>query len=201
MKATTASPKPTGAVAAGPGQDLRLTLTDGREVQAVNALLDAGVPVHREDDGSIVVPASARDLATELADRFGVRFTGVRKGPRGPVLEGGPVLAAAVAADELLVLRELGFIEGVTIGHSAGFTWDSRAFLSFPARHDLSRRVDANYLAGLVARHQLDAADARRMMRALAYDLAKETYKLEEAAQAHTDLQSRRTTGKLLLLP
>ena len=26
-------------------------------------------------------------------------------------------------------------------------------------------------------------------------------YKLEEAAQAHTDLQSRRTTGKLLLLP
>jgi len=31
---------------------------------------------------------------------------------------------------------------------------------------------------GLVARHVIDAIDARRMARALAYDLAKETYNL-----------------------
>ncbi len=38
--------------------------------------------------------------------------------------------------------------------------------------------MDANYLAGLVTRHVIEESDARRMARALAYDLAKETYKL-----------------------
>jgi len=38
--------------------------------------------------------------------------------------------------------------------------------------------VDANYLAGLVARHVIDENDARAMARALAYDLAKQTYHL-----------------------
>ncbi len=33
-------------------------------------------------------------------------------------------------------------------------------------------------LAGLVARHIIDLGDARPMARALAYDLAKQTYKL-----------------------
>ncbi len=66
--------------------------------------------------------------------------------------------------------------------NTAGFNDDTRAFLSIPARHDLSRRVDANYLAGLVARHQVDRADAHRMMRALAYDLARQTYRLDGTA-------------------
>jgi glucuronate isomerase len=61
---------------------------------------------------------------------------------------------------------------------TAGFNDDTRAFCSIPARHDLARRVDANYLAGLVARHIIAEADACRMARALAYDLAKATYKL-----------------------
>jgi glucuronate isomerase len=61
---------------------------------------------------------------------------------------------------------------------TAGFTDDTRAFCSIPARHDLSRRVDANYLAGLVVRHIISEDDARVMARALAYDLAKETYRL-----------------------
>jgi len=45
---------------------------------------------------------------------------------------------------------------------------------AFPAKRD----VDANYLAGLVARHVIDENDARAMARALAYDLAKQTYHL-----------------------
>ena len=53
----------------------------------------------------------------------------------------------------------------------------TRAFCSIPARHDLARRVDANYLGGLVARHVVDLGDARAMGRALAYDLVKETYR------------------------
>ena len=52
------------------------------------------------------------------------------------------------------------------------------SFCSIPARHDLARRMDANYLAGLVARHVIVENDARRMARALAYDLAKQTYRL-----------------------
>jgi glucuronate isomerase len=68
--------------------------------------------------------------------------------------------------------------ETAGIYNTAGFNDDTRAFCSIPARHDLSRRVDANFLAGLVARHRIDMSDARAMARALAYDLAKETYRL-----------------------
>jgi glucuronate isomerase len=68
--------------------------------------------------------------------------------------------------------------ETAGIHKTAGFNDDTRVFCSIPARHDLARRVDANFLAGLVARHIVDMSDARRMARALAYDLVKETYKL-----------------------
>jgi glucuronate isomerase len=68
--------------------------------------------------------------------------------------------------------------ETVGIDNLAGFTDDTRAFCSIPARHDLARRVDANYLGGLVARHVIDMAEAREMARALAYDLAKRAYRL-----------------------
>ena len=68
--------------------------------------------------------------------------------------------------------------ETASVYKTAGFNDDTRAFCSIPARHDLARRVDANYLARLVARHIVEMNDARRMARALAYDLAKETYKL-----------------------
>jgi glucuronate isomerase len=68
--------------------------------------------------------------------------------------------------------------ETAGIYNTAGFNDDTRAFCSIPARHDLSRRVDANFLAGLVARHRIDLHDAREMARALAYDLVRETYKL-----------------------
>lgn len=67
--------------------------------------------------------------------------------------------------------------ETAGIANTAGFTDDTRAFCSIPARHDLARRVDANYLGGLVARHVIDMADASDMARALAYDLAKSAYR------------------------
>jgi glucuronate isomerase len=68
--------------------------------------------------------------------------------------------------------------ETAGIDNTAGFNDDTRAFCSIPARHDLARRVDANYLAGLVARHVIDMADAREMATALAYTLAKRAYRL-----------------------
>ncbi|MGQ0646487.1 MAG: glucuronate isomerase [Gemmatimonadaceae bacterium] len=69
--------------------------------------------------------------------------------------------------------------ETAGIYNTAGFNDDTRAFCSIPARHDLSRRVDANFLAGLVARHVVGSNDARQMARALAYELARDTYKLD----------------------
>lgn len=58
----------------------------------------------------------------------------------------------------------------------SGFVDDTRAFLSIPARHDLARRIDAGYLANLVVQHRLDEADAVQAAKALAYDLAQDTY-------------------------
>jgi glucuronate isomerase len=71
--------------------------------------------------------------------------------------------------------------ETAGIHNLAGFNDDTRAFCSIPARHDLARRVDANWLAGLVSRHVIDLGDARAMARALAHDLAVDTYRLAEA--------------------
>jgi glucuronate isomerase len=68
--------------------------------------------------------------------------------------------------------------ETAGIYNTAGFNDDTRAFCSIPARHDLARRVDANWLAGLVARHVVDLTDARQMARALAVDLVRDTYRL-----------------------
>ncbi|HEV8365315.1 MAG TPA: glucuronate isomerase, partial [Gemmatimonadaceae bacterium] len=74
--------------------------------------------------------------------------------------------------------------ETAGIHKTVGFNDDTRAFCSIPARHDLSRRVDANWLARLVARHIIEMSDARAMARALAYDLAKEAYRLNVQAES-----------------
>ena len=71
--------------------------------------------------------------------------------------------------------------ETAGIYNTAGFNDDTRAFCSIPARHDVARRMDANFLGGLVARHIVDLGDARRMARALAYDLVRETYRFDAA--------------------
>lgn len=68
--------------------------------------------------------------------------------------------------------------ETAGIYNTAGFNDDTRAFCSIGARHDLARRVDANWLGGLVARHVIEMSDAHEMARALAYELALDTYKL-----------------------
>jgi len=77
--------------------------------------------------------------------------------------------------------------ETAGIYNTAGFNDDTRAFCSIPARHDLSRRVDANWLAGLVSRHIIDMTDAREMARALAYDLVRDTYKVAAAGRLQTE--------------
>src|SRR5439155_21064742 len=68
--------------------------------------------------------------------------------------------------------------ETAGIYKTAGVNDDTRAFCSIPARHDLALRVDANFLAGLVALHVIDRGDAHQMARAVADDLAEQNYKL-----------------------
>ncbi|MBA3645748.1 MAG: glucuronate isomerase [Gemmatimonadaceae bacterium] len=65
--------------------------------------------------------------------------------------------------------------------NTVGFNDDTRAFCSIPARHDLSRRVDANFLASLVVRHIVAKDEAVEMARSLAYELARDSYKLGTA--------------------
>ena len=60
----------------------------------------------------------------------------------------------------------------------AGFNDDTRAFLSIAARHDLARRIDASYLAELVATHRLDKDEAEELIVDLAYNFPKAAYKL-----------------------
>ncbi len=50
--------------------------------------------------------------------------------------------------------------ETAGFSRTSGFVDDTRAFCSIPARHDTSRRVDAGFLARLVAEHRLDEDEA-----------------------------------------
>ncbi|PXY22574.1 glucuronate isomerase [Prauserella muralis] len=60
--------------------------------------------------------------------------------------------------------------------NTSGFVDDTRAFASIPARHDLARRIDAGYLARLVAEHRLSEDEATETAVDLAYHLPKLAY-------------------------
>jgi glucuronate isomerase len=61
---------------------------------------------------------------------------------------------------------------------TSGFIDDTRAFCSIPARHDMSRRVDASFLASLVATHQLTEEDAFAIAGRLVSDIPRATFRL-----------------------
>lgn len=63
--------------------------------------------------------------------------------------------------------------------NTVGFNDDTRAFLSIPARHDVARRIDCRFLAGLVAEHRLAEAEAAELAYELTYGLVKKAYQLE----------------------
>ena len=98
-----------------------------------------------------------------------------------PAMRLGPAWWFFDSIEGMLRYRE-STTETAGIYNTAGFNDDTRAFLSIPARHDVARRVDATYLARLVARHQISKTDAHQMMRALTYDLVRDTYRLSESA-------------------
>lgn len=74
--------------------------------------------------------------------------------------------------------------ETATLYNTAGFNDDTRAFASIPARHEVWRRVVANWLARKVHRNILDVEGASRLMRLSAYNLAVQAYGLEGKLKA-----------------
>jgi len=62
--------------------------------------------------------------------------------------------------------------------NTVGFNDDTRAFVSIPARHDLARRIDSNYLAELVTKHMVSRSEALQIAKDLTYNLVKQAYKL-----------------------
>lgn len=62
--------------------------------------------------------------------------------------------------------------------NTVGFNDDTRAFLSIPARHDVARRIDCGFLAGLVAEHRIQDWEAAELAVDLSYNLAKAAYRL-----------------------
>nr|WP_062339384.1 glucuronate isomerase [Herbidospora sakaeratensis] len=63
--------------------------------------------------------------------------------------------------------------------NTAGFVDDTRAFCSIPVRHEVARRIDAGFLARLVAEHRLPMDEAAETVVDLAYRLPKKVFRLD----------------------
>jgi glucuronate isomerase len=68
--------------------------------------------------------------------------------------------------------------ETAGFSRTSGFVDDTRAFCSIPARHDMSRRIDAGWLAQLVAEHRLDEDEATATALDLVTGRPREVFKL-----------------------
>ncbi|MBV8065939.1 MAG: glucuronate isomerase [Actinobacteria bacterium] len=69
-------------------------------------------------------------------------------------------------------------VETAGIANLAGFVDDARALTALPARHDLWRRRTCGWLARKVEAGFVGEADARRIARELAVDLARASYRI-----------------------
>jgi glucuronate isomerase len=67
--------------------------------------------------------------------------------------------------------------ETAGFANTVGFNDDARSLLTIPARHDVARRVNAGYLAGLVAEHRMEEPEAAAIAADLAYHLARRAFR------------------------
>jgi glucuronate isomerase len=67
--------------------------------------------------------------------------------------------------------------ETAGFANTVGFNDDARSLLTIPARHDVARRVNAGYLAALVAEHRLEEEEAVEIAESLAYHLARQAFR------------------------
>jgi glucuronate isomerase len=66
--------------------------------------------------------------------------------------------------------------ETAGFANTVGFNDDARSLLTIPARHDMVRRVDAGFLAGLVAEGRLRDDEAAEVADDLAHGLARQAF-------------------------
>ncbi|MEW9836138.1 glucuronate isomerase [Mesorhizobium marinum] len=134
-------------------------------VAALKPLLDA---VGVEPSLSVIVfTLDETSYARELAPLAGVY----------PALKLGPAWWFHDSPEGMRRFREM-TTETAGFYNTVGFNDDTRAFPSIPARHDVARRVDCAFLAGLVAQHRLREDEAHELAHELAYTLAKKAYRL-----------------------
>lgn len=134
-------------------------------VRALKPLLDA----HGMDPrlSIILFTLDETTYARELAPLVGVY----------PSLKMGPAWWFYDSPEGMMRYRQL-MTETAGFYNTVGFNDDTRAFCSIPARHDVARRVDCSFLAGLVTSGRLSEADAFEVAQDLTYRLAKNAYRL-----------------------
>ena len=94
-----------------------------------------------------------------------------------PCLRLGPPWWFSDSPEGMLRFRELA-AETAGFYNTVGFNDDTRAFLSIPARHDVARRIDCNYLARLVAEHRIEEDEAFDLAQDLTVNLVRKAYRL-----------------------
>ncbi len=134
-------------------------------VQALKPLLDA---VGEEPDLTVILFTLDETVyARELAPLAGVY----------PALKLGPAWWFHDSPEGMRRYREM-TTETAGFYNTVGFNDDTRAFMSIPARHDVARRVDAGFLATLVATGRLREDEAFETIQDLAHRLARKAYRL-----------------------
>lgn len=94
-----------------------------------------------------------------------------------PALTLGPAWWFHDSAEGMMRYRER-MTETAGFFNTAGFNDDTRAFLSIPARHDVARRIDARFLAKLVAEKRISIEQAHFIAKQLTTELAKKAYNI-----------------------
>jgi glucuronate isomerase len=94
-----------------------------------------------------------------------------------PCLKLGPPWWFHDSPEGMRRFRELA-TETAGFYNTVGFNDDTRAFLSIPARHDVARRIDAGFLAQLVAEHRIDEDEAAELAEELTVGLVRKAYRL-----------------------
>ena len=83
-----------------------------------------------------------------------------------------------IDAPEAIRRYRAAITESAGFAKTSGFIDDTRAFCSIPARHDMSRRLDAGFVAQLVAEHRLTDSEAVQVMHDLVVTNPRRAFKL-----------------------
>jgi glucuronate isomerase len=141
----------------------------------------------------IPIPISFTDALRPLLERYGthpnlhlVLFTldeTVFSRELAPLAGFYPALYVGVPwwfldAPEAIRRFRAAITETAGFSRTSGFVDDTRAFCSIPARHDMSRRIDAGWLAQLVAEHRLEEDEAAATALELVTRQPREVFKL-----------------------